>query len=60
MSTNDRTDVLNTVNLVTQCLCIPIVSVFVLLRFGIRAWYRQWVRAEDCMFCLHLFITVEC
>lgn len=50
MSTNERNDVLNTVNLVTQCLCIPIVTVFIFLRFGIRAWYRQWAPAEDCMF----------
>ncbi|KAL3430143.1 hypothetical protein BDV09DRAFT_199905 [Aspergillus tetrazonus] len=45
----DRPDILNTVNLVTQCLCIPIVTLFVSLRFGIRGWYRQWAGAEDCM-----------
>lgn len=58
MSTNERTDVLNTVNLVTQCLCIPIVSIFIFLRFGIRAWYRQWARAEDwtCLFAWLLFM----
>ncbi|KAL4993037.1 hypothetical protein BDV10DRAFT_179846 [Aspergillus recurvatus] len=48
-STNydDRADILNTVNLVTQCLCIPIVTLFVGLRFGIRGWYRQWAGIED-------------
>jgi hypothetical protein len=46
---HDRPDILNTVNLVTQCLCIPIVTLFVGLRFGIRGWYRQWAGAEDCI-----------
>ncbi|KAL3469753.1 hypothetical protein BJX99DRAFT_264889 [Aspergillus californicus] len=52
MSTKDRPDVLNTINLVTQCLCIPIVTLFVVLRFSIRAYYRQWARVEDwtCFF----------
>ena len=49
----DRPDILNTVNLVTQCLCIPIVTLFVGLRFGIRGWYRQWAGAEDCMFAFY-------
>ncbi|KAL4914854.1 hypothetical protein BDW62DRAFT_219802 [Aspergillus aurantiobrunneus] len=58
MSTNDRPDILNTVNLVTQCLCIPIVSLFIFLRFGIRAWYRQWSFVEDwsCLLAWILFM----
>ncbi|KAL4925695.1 uncharacterized protein BDV17DRAFT_294279 [Aspergillus undulatus] len=60
MTTNydDRPDILNTVNLVTQCLCIPICSLFVFMRFGIRAWYRQWTRVEDwtCLFAWLLFM----
>lgn len=44
-------DVLHTVNLITQCLCIPIVTLFVGMRFSIRLWYRQFVGIEDCM-CL--------
>ncbi|KAL4808625.1 hypothetical protein BDV18DRAFT_88184 [Aspergillus unguis] len=55
---DSRVDVLNTVNLVTQCLCIPIVSIFVFLRFGIRAWYKQWNRVEDstCLVAYILFM----
>ncbi|EAW13275.1 uncharacterized protein ACLA_017220 [Aspergillus clavatus NRRL 1] len=40
-------DVLHTVNLITQCLCIPIVTLFVGMRFSIRLWYRQFVGIED-------------
>ncbi|KAL2813881.1 integral membrane protein [Aspergillus granulosus] len=47
MSIEDPHDVLNTVNLVTQCLCIPIVTIFVAMRFAIRAWYKQWAPVED-------------
>ncbi|KAL4964939.1 uncharacterized protein BDV14DRAFT_173994 [Aspergillus stella-maris] len=60
MSVNydNRTDVLNTVNLVTQCLCIPICTLFIFMRFGIRAWYRQWARVEDwtCLLAWILFM----
>ncbi|KAI9375129.1 hypothetical protein BJX61DRAFT_531873 [Aspergillus egyptiacus] len=58
MSTEDRTDVLNTVNLVTQCLCIPVVTIFVLLRYSIRAYYKQWVPVEDwtCLVAWLLFM----
>ncbi|KAL2823296.1 hypothetical protein BDW59DRAFT_163458 [Aspergillus cavernicola] len=58
MSTNDPPDILHTVNLVTQCLCIPIVTLFVLLRFSIRAYYRQWAGVEDwtCFFAWILFM----
>lgn len=41
-------DVLHTVNLVTQCLCIPIVTLFVALRLSVRLWYRQFSAIEDC------------
>ncbi|PYI25925.1 hypothetical protein BP00DRAFT_467463 [Aspergillus indologenus CBS 114.80] len=47
MTVSDPKDVLNTINFVTQCLCIPIVSVFVILRFSIRTYYKQWVGVED-------------
>ncbi|KAF7183475.1 hypothetical protein CNMCM7691_003674 [Aspergillus felis] len=40
-------DVLHTVNLVTQCLCIPIVTIFVAMRLSIRLWYRQFSLLED-------------
>ncbi|KAJ5679328.1 hypothetical protein N7462_007572 [Penicillium macrosclerotiorum] len=40
-------DVYNTVNLVTQCLCIPIVSVFVALRFYTRFRFKQSLGVED-------------
>ncbi|KAL2861206.1 uncharacterized protein BJX67DRAFT_313545 [Aspergillus lucknowensis] len=58
MSTEDRPDILHTVNLVTQCLCIPIVSIFVVLRFAIRGWYRQWAGVEDwtCLLAWMLFM----
>ena len=43
-------DTLNTVNLVTQCLCIPICTIFVALRLGIRVHYRQLLHVEDSTF----------
>ncbi|KAB8263583.1 hypothetical protein BDV32DRAFT_110472 [Aspergillus pseudonomiae] len=46
---------LNTINLVTQCLCIPIVTIFVATRFAIRCWYKQFVIAEDT-FCFLAWI----
>ncbi|CEL10848.1 hypothetical protein ASPCAL13957 [Aspergillus calidoustus] len=59
MSIEDPHDVLNTVNLVTQCLCIPIVTIFVAMRFSIRAWYKQWAPVEDwtCLFAWMLFMA---
>ncbi|KAL6235259.1 hypothetical protein BDW75DRAFT_144777 [Aspergillus navahoensis] len=53
-----RTDILNTVNFVTQCLCIPIVTLFIGLRFGIRKWYGQWAGIEDwtCLAAWILFM----
>jgi hypothetical protein len=41
-------DVLRTVNLVTQCLCIPIVTIFVGLRFYTRLRFKQSLGVEDC------------
>jgi hypothetical protein len=41
-------DALHTINLVTQCLCIPIVTLFVALRLSVRLWYRQFSAIEDC------------
>ncbi|KAE8378626.1 hypothetical protein BDV26DRAFT_261238 [Aspergillus bertholletiae] len=46
---------LNTINLVTQCLCIPIVTIFVVTRFTIRAWYKQFLLVEDT-FCFLAWI----
>ncbi|EBA27424.1 conserved hypothetical protein [Aspergillus fumigatus A1163] len=40
-------DVLHTVNLVTQCLCIPIVTIFVAMRLSVRLWFRQFSVLED-------------
>ncbi|KAL3464786.1 hypothetical protein BJX64DRAFT_253789 [Aspergillus heterothallicus] len=59
MSIEDPHDVLHTVNLVTQCLCIPIVTIFVALRFSIRAWYKQWTPVEDwtCLFAWMLLMA---
>lgn len=48
-STPNPHDELNTVLFVTQYLCIPIVSVFVFLRFGIRTYYKQNFGVEDSM-----------
>lgn len=41
-------DALHTVLLVTQYLCIPIVTIFVFLRLGIRLYYKQNIGVEDC------------
>lgn len=49
MTVENPYDALHTVNLVTQCLSIPIITVFVAMRFGIRTWYKQFVLVEDCM-----------
>jgi hypothetical protein len=57
MSIEHPTDVLNTVNLVTQCLCIPIVTLFVLLRFYTRIRFRQPLGVEDCEFCPHCALS---
>ncbi|PWY79326.1 integral membrane protein [Aspergillus heteromorphus CBS 117.55] len=58
MTLNDPKDVLHTVNLVTQVLCIPVVSIFVLLRFAIRIYYKQFVKVEDfsCLVAWLLFM----
>ncbi|KAI3054290.1 hypothetical protein CBS147353_11454 [Aspergillus niger] len=58
MTVSHPKDVLNTVNFVTQCLCIPIISVFVLLRFSVRIYYKQFVGVEDwsCLIAWVLFM----
>ncbi|KAK1145238.1 hypothetical protein N8T08_004391 [Aspergillus melleus] len=43
MTVENPYDYLNTVNLVTQCLCIPIVTIFVVMRFSIRTYYKQFI-----------------
>ncbi|KAL2833479.1 hypothetical protein BJY01DRAFT_253529 [Aspergillus pseudoustus] len=59
MSIEHPHDALNTVNLITQCLCIPIVTIFVVIRFSIRAWYKQWAPVEDstCLAAWMLFMA---
>lgn len=47
MTVDNPTDVLYTVNLVTQGLCIPIVTVFVTLRFYTRFRFKQSLGVED-------------
>ncbi|KAI9036440.1 uncharacterized protein KD926_001783 [Aspergillus affinis] len=47
MTVENPYDYLNTVNLITQCLCIPIVTIFVVTRFAIRTYYKQFVGVED-------------
>lgn len=47
MTIENPDDRLYTVNLVTQGLCIPIVTIFVALRFTIRIYYKQFVTVED-------------
>lgn len=46
--TSNPTDALNTVLYVTQYLCIPVVSLFVFLRLGVRLYYKQIIGVEDC------------
>jgi hypothetical protein len=41
-------DVLHTVNLATQVLCIVVVTIFVVIRIWIKAQYHQNLNAEDC------------
>ncbi|CAG7950036.1 unnamed protein product [Penicillium olsonii] len=58
MSTEHPVDVLNTVNLVTQCLCIPIVTLFVGFRFYTRIRFKQSLGVEDygCLIAWLLFM----
>lgn len=51
MTTSHPEDVYHTVNLVTQCLCIPIVTIFVALRFYTRWRFKQSLGVEDCELC---------
>lgn len=57
MTVENPTDVLHTINLVTQCLCIPIVTIFVILRFYTRLRFKQGLGVEDREFvpCIHTF-----
>lgn len=41
-------DVLHTVNLATQLLCIVVVTIFVVIRIWIKAQYHRNLNAEDC------------
>jgi hypothetical protein len=47
MTVENPTDVLHTINLVTQALCIPIVTVFVALRFYTRFRFKLPLGVED-------------
>lgn len=53
MTVSHPDDVYRTVNLVTQCLCIPICTAFVALRFYTRFRFKQVLGVEDCelFFC---------
>jgi hypothetical protein len=50
MTIANPTDVVHTVNLVTQVLCMPITSAFVALRWYTRIRFKQSIGVEDCMF----------
>lgn len=52
-------DALHTVLLITQYLCIPIVTIFVFLRLGIRLYYKQNIGVEDCT-CRCVWHRVPC
>lgn len=41
-------DVLHTVNLVTQVLCIIVVTIFVVIRIWIKTHYHKNLNSEDC------------
>ncbi|CAG7951317.1 unnamed protein product [Penicillium nalgiovense] len=58
MTVENPTDVLHTVNLVTQGLCIPIVTIFVALRFYTRFRFKQSLGVEDlaCTIAWFLFM----
>ncbi|OQE20737.1 hypothetical protein PENFLA_c016G10152 [Penicillium flavigenum] len=58
MTVDNPTDVLRTVNLVTQGLCIPIVTIFVALRFYTRFRFKQSLGVEDlaCTIAWFLFM----
>lgn len=58
MTVEDPKDVLHTVNLVTQVLCIPIVSLFVVLRFYTRIRFKQPFGIEDCKSTHELLLTL--
>lgn len=47
MAIETPTDVLHTVNTVTQALCIPLVTIFVALRFYTRYQFKQSLGVED-------------
>lgn len=47
MTVEDPKDVLHTVNIVTQALCIPLVTLFVILRFYTRIRFKQSFGVED-------------
>lgn len=47
MVATGASDNLHTLNLVTQCLCIPITTIFVALRFWTRYSFKQSLGVED-------------
>ncbi|KAJ5415707.1 hypothetical protein N7465_004402 [Penicillium sp. CMV-2018d] len=47
MTVKNPTDVLHTINIVTQALCIPLVTIFVALRFYTRFRFKQSLGVED-------------
>lgn len=51
--------VLSIINLVTQCLCIAVVTIFVGFRFFVRFCHRQSLQVEDyaCLIAWTIFIA---
>jgi hypothetical protein len=63
MTVENPTDVLHTLNLVTQYICIPIVTIFVALRFYTRYRFKQSLGVEDrefvtCTQLLKILLTI--
>jgi hypothetical protein len=46
-------DALRTILLVTQCLCIPIVSILIMLRLYVRFRFRQQLGIDECELLLY-------
>ncbi|KAJ5544983.1 hypothetical protein N7535_006629 [Penicillium sp. DV-2018c] len=58
MSVDYTTNALNKINLVTQALCLPIITLFVALRFYARFRFKQSLGVEDvaCIIAWLLFM----
>ncbi|KAJ5205945.1 hypothetical protein N7491_003431 [Penicillium cf. griseofulvum] len=56
MTVENPTDVLHTLNFVTQYICIPIVTIFVALRFYTRYRFKQSLGVEDLACTISWFL----